>query len=313
MVASWVRKKGERSSGTVVLELADASVRALRVVDEADGRPAVRAAATLTGTAPKDALKRLSRDRWFDGGRVRVMLGARQRETAILPRPDVQDDELVEAMRWQVAEKLPFPAEEALLDVLTIDDREPPARQQVIVVAAHKPKVAALLQPVSRLRGQTLECVDVADCAQRNLVEAATGSDTSVACLTERDGAILFTISRGRDLVYSRILELGAEGREGDMPAERLGMQLQRAIDTIERRSPESAPVRMLVGPSASPDSPLRAVAEQCGLTVVDLDWTAGAVVDPGAHADIEADPALMLLVGAALRRTIATQEAAVG
>jgi MSHA biogenesis protein MshI len=295
-------RRGDRSPGTVVLELSDASVRALRVSDELS-RPEVRSAASLSGQPPRESLRRLHRDGWFRGGRIRVMLGARQRETAILPRPEVDDAELVDAMRWQVAEKLPYPPEEALLDVLTVDDREPPARQQVIVMAAHRPSLAALLQPVARLRGQKIECVDVADCAQRNLVEAACGSTISVACITERDGALLFTVSRGRDLVYSRVLDVAAEGRDGDLSVERLGIQVQRAIDTLERRSPDSAPVRMVIGPPSSDASPLRPVAEQCGLPVEVLDWTAGAEIEPAARADVEADPALMLLVGAALRR----------
>ncbi len=295
-------RKGDRSPGTVVLELGDDSVRALRVADESP-RPEVRSAASLGGRPPREALRRLHRDGWFRGGRIRVMLGARQRETAILARPDVDDAELVDAMRWQVAEKLPYPPEEALLDVLTVDDREPPARQQVIVVAAHRPTLAALLQPVARLRGQRIECVDVADCAQRNLVEAACGAGPSVACITERDGSMLFTVSRGRGLVYSRVFDLDSEGRDGERSIERIGTQVQRAIDTLERRSPDAAPVRVLIGPPSSDASPLRPVAEQCGLPVEALDWAAGADVAPAARADLEADPALMLLVGAALRR----------
>lgn len=307
MLSGLFQKKGDRGPGTVVLEFGDSVVRALRIARHE--RPTLHGAASLAA-APRDALARLARDRWFDGGRLRVMLGARQRETAILARPDVEDDELVDAMRWQIADRLPFPAEEALLDVLTIDDREPAARQQVIVMAAHRPRVATLLQPLARLRGQQVECVDVADCAQRNLAEAATGSGISVACLTERDGSLLFTVSRGRDLVYSRAFELAAEGRDGELPVERIAMQLLRAIDTIERRSPESAPVRMLVGPAASPQSPLREIAQQCGLSVADLDWRAGVDVDETARADIDADPALLLLVGVALRRERVPAEA---
>lgn len=307
MLSGLFQKKGERGSGMVVLELETSCVRALRIGQ--GERPIVHGAASLAG-APRDGLSRLARDKWFDGGRLRVMLGTRQRETAILARPDVDDAELVDAMRWQIADRLPFPAEEALLDVLTIDDREPAARQQVIVVAAHRPEIAALLQPLSRLRGQQVECVDVVDCAQRNLAEAAAGPELSVACLTERDGSLLFTVSRGRDLVYSRAFELAAEGRDGELPAERVAMQLLRAIDTIERRSPEAAPVRMLVGPAASPQSPLREIARQCGLSMMDLDWQAGVHVDEAARSDIDADPALLLLVGAALRRQSVPAEA---
>jgi MSHA biogenesis protein MshI len=288
-------------AGTVVLELGDARVRVLRA--SLDGaRPRIDAAATIAGQAPRDALARLSREGWFAAGRVRVMLGASQRDTAILPRPDVEDAELVDAMRWQMADKLPYPAERAAIDVLTVDDHEPATRRHVIVVAADRDALRGLLGPVVATRRRRVEWVDVADCAQRNLVEAACGAAACVACVTERDGALLFTISRGRDLVFSRVIEVAPDGRDDTLAVERMGLQLQRAIDTIERRSPESAPVRMLVGPPPSAHSPLRAVAEQCGLPVAPLEWDAGAEIAPAARADIDADPDLVLLVGAALR-----------
>jgi MSHA biogenesis protein MshI len=297
-----LRRRGARQgAGAVVLERADSGLRALRV-SHPDGQPNVTAATSLPGVPVRDALSRLARDGWFDDGRVRVMLGAGQRHAVLMPRPDVEDAELVDAMRWQLADKLPYPGEQAVLDVLTIDDHESRTRQQVMVMAAERSALHALLEPVLRLRGQRIEWVDVLDCAQRNLVEAACGPAACVACVTERDGALLFTVSRGRDLVYSRVIEAVADGRDGEMPIERMGLQLQRAIDTIERRSPESAPVRILVGPSASDASPLRAVAEQCGLPVVPLDWAACADIAPAALEGIEGDPGLLMLLGAALR-----------
>jgi hypothetical protein len=297
----WPRRRASRSSGTVVLELASAGLRAVRV-STGDRRPRIVAAAALHGVPVGDALAQLSRDGWFDSGRVRVMLGAGQRETALLPRPDVDDAELVDAMRWQMADKLSYPAEQAVVDVLTIDDDAPTPRQQVLVVTTERDALKALLEPVVRMRGQRVEWVDVVDCAQRNLVEAGCGPTVCVACVTERDGTLLFTVSRGRDLVHSQAIQAPADGRDGERAVERMGLQIQRAIDTIERRSPDAAPVRMLVGPRASEGPPLRAVAEQCGLPVEPLDWAAGADVDPAARARIDADPSLVLLVGAALR-----------
>ncbi|MFZ4759066.1 MAG: hypothetical protein ACOYLX_12960 [Burkholderiaceae bacterium] len=286
-----------------MLEFGARRLRALRF-REAGGRVSVEAAASLEERSPGEALRRLGKDGWFGG--TRVLLGVRQRDTAVMQRPPVDDAELPGAMRWQLADTLPYPPDQAIVDVLTFQDDEPPARQQVMVVATHRPKLAELLRPLAGKRQMRPDVIDVADCAQRNLVEASCGPQRSAACLTHREGAVLFTVSRGRTLLFSRVFDVqdpddARDSADETVVAERIGVQLQRAIDVLERRSPEAAPTRMLVGPSN--DGALMAlIAELCGLPLVDLDWHAHVDVAATARADIEADPALVHLVGAAMR-----------
>ena len=273
-------------------------MRALRFRPEGS-TPRVEAAATLPGEPGRDALKRLKREGWFGG--VRVVLGVRQRETAVLPRPPVDDTELVQAMRWQLAGMLPFPPDEAIVDAVTLGDTDAEARRQVLVVAVHRAALRRWLEPLAAVRGLIPDCIDVVDLAQRNLVAAAAGSVRCVGCLTEREGAVLFTISRGRDLLYSRVFDLGAHEGDGDRTAERIGVQLQRAIDVLERRSPEDAPTQLLTGPAGG-RAPLGAIAVLCGLPTELLDWRAGVHIEADARPALEADPGLIHLVGAALR-----------
>jgi MSHA biogenesis protein MshI len=294
----------DAAGGRVIVELGEHRLRALRLTWHG-GRGRVEAATSADGAVALEVLKRLRREGWFGG--LRVMLGVRQRETAVLPRPPVEAAELPQAMRWQLADVLTFPPEEAVLDVLTLFDDEPQARRQVMVVAAHRARLVAWLAPIASIRGLVPDCIDIADLAQRNLVEASCGSDRSIACLTEREQAVLFTVSRGRDLLFSRVFELtpGGDGDsdgDGDRLAERIGVQLHRAIDSLERRSPAYAPVRILTGPGRGA-APLEAIAALCGLPAEPLDWRAALDVEATVQADFDADPALIHLAGAALRR----------
>jgi MSHA biogenesis protein MshI len=248
-----------------------------------------------------DRLASLLRTGWFDGAHIGLMLGPRQREVAIVNRPDVPDADLVEAMRWQVAESLSFPPEEAVLDVLTMDETLPLGRQQVVVAAAPRTQLAGLLAPFTALRRAKVTWVDLIDCAQRNLV-AALDATHSLACLSLHDGQLLLTVSRGRELIYTRVFELEAEPRGQGLPIERIGTQIQRAIDTIARRAPGAGPEQMLLGPARTDASALAAIADLTGLPVRRLQIPPGWILDAAVQAQFAAEPECLSLLGALLR-----------
>ncbi len=287
---------------TVVLEQAPAGVRVVRTHAAGAVCELVRATVVREGTAT-EAVHALSRAGWFDGAYIRLMLGPGQREIVIHSRPEVDDAELVEAMRWQVADSLSFAPEESVLDVLTMDEAEPLARQQVIVVAAQRARLQALRTPFAEPDQARIACIDIIDCAQRNLVAASVGESHSKACLSQHDDGLLFTVSRGRELVYTRVFEGGTERSFDPYTVERTGTQIRRALDTIERRSPGAAPNQILLGPAVA-GAAVAAVAELSGLPVAPLLWQQSLRLAPELEALIRAEPTLVPLLGVALRPT---------
>ena len=309
LLRKW--RSGARSGNHVtVIEWRDDALLALRMAVPAAGLPEVQDAQFLE-CAPdqRDAcIRRLARQGWFAGGRNMVLLGIRQRQLAMLPRPTVPDAELVEAARWQLQGALDYPPEEAVLDVLHLGLDEPPARQQLAVFAVRRSALAQWLAPLTA-RKIRIEAVEVADCAQRNLAALHPAKGQPVAMLSLREDSIVFSVTRGSEVLISRSFDAAsvtaAQGTDADETgalAERVGLQLQRMLDTLERRSAAMAPAQILVLSHPQHSPLLTQCAELTGLRVLPLDL--GAMMGP-AGREASTAPAhgdFLHLFGASLR-----------
>ena len=309
LLRKW--RSGARSGNHVtVIEWRDDALLALRMAVPATGLPEVQDAQFLE-CAPdqRDAcIRRLARQGWFAGGRNIVLLGIRQRQMAMLPRPTVPDAELVEAARWQLQGALDYPPEEAVLDVLHLGLDEPPARQQLAVFAVRRSALAQWLAPLTA-RKIRIEAVEVADCAQRNLAALHPAKGQPVAMLSLREDSIVFSVTRGSEVLISRSFDAASvtaaqniDADETGALAERVGLQLQRMLDTLERRSAAMAPAQILVLSHPQHSPLLTQCAELTGLRVLPLDL--GAMMGP-AGREASTAPAhgdFLHLFGASLR-----------
>lgn len=288
-----------------LVSFGESAMQVLRV--SLDQPPRLLGQLRLDGSAAnRPALVKAARAKGFLRGRVNLLLGVRERSVAMLPRPPVDDAELLDAVRWQLQDAFSFPPESAVLDVLTIDDAAPRERQQVMVFAIQRESLAELLKPFGAA-GVRPRVVDAVDCAQRNLVRACCGDERTVACLAYSGAALLFTVSRGEDLFFSRVFDnLGGEGDAGDV-VERVGLQIQRSSDLLERRDAGLAPAELVIGPPTAADDGggsdqdlLVRCAELTGLRWRRLDWRAALGGDlPGEGIP---EDELFHLYGAALR-----------
>ena len=309
LLRKW--RSGARSGKRVtVIEWRDAGVLVLSTQPSAAGQPEV-VDAQFIDCAPdkRDAcVGRLARQGWFAGRNI-VLLGIRQRQMATLPRPTVPDAELVEAARWQLQGALDYPPEEAVLDVLRLGQDEPAARQQLAVFAVRRSALAQWLAPLTG-RKIKIEAVEVADCAQRNLAALHPAKGQAVAMLSLREDSIFFSVTRGSEVLVSRSFDAStvtaapaAQADETGALAERVGLQLQRMLDTLERRSAAMAPSQIVVPSPSQHSTLLTQCAELTGLRVLPLDL--GALLSPAGRPATVA-PALqgdfLHLLGAALR-----------
>lgn len=298
-----------RASGVLAVLVGAAQVQA-PLVKRADFWPCLPSgrAAALNGLA--------ARQGWVAGQRAVLMLGAAQRQLSAVARPPVEPEALREAARWQLVDAVDYPPEEAALDVLTLGTQGPVNRQQLMVFSLHRPALAELLAPVQTTRLR-LEAVDVVDCAQRNLVGLLNGGTQPLAALSLRDGQLLFTVSQGSELMISRQFDAPEPQVPGtaDSPkrlrdeealAERVGLQLQRALDTLERRTAQWMPSTLLLLPHDRRGALLELCAELTGLRVVPLDTSMLMGTGPATETAGPDRSEFVHLLGAALRQPAA-------
>jgi MSHA biogenesis protein MshI len=312
LLRKW--RSGARSGKHVtVIEWRDDGLLALRMQPNAAGLPEVLDTQFVECAPERRAacIARLARQGWFGGGRNIVLLGLRQRQMAVLPRPGVPDAELAEAARWQLQGALDYPPEEAVLDVLQLGLDEPPARQQLAVFAVRRSALAQWLAPLAA-RKIGIEAVEVADCAQRNLAAlhpANPAKDQPVAMLSLREDSIFFSVTRASEVLVSRSFDAAAVTTAQGVSAEdaaalvdRVGLQLQRMLDTLERRSAAMAPSQILVLSHPQHAPLLTQCAELTGLRVLPLDLGAALAPVGGAPGAAPTHGDFFHLLGAALR-----------
>lgn len=249
--------------------------------------------------------------------------------------PQVPQEELKAAARWQIKEMVDVDVAELTLDVMHVGGDIERTQRQLFVVAARNSAIKALTAGVAPLSDQ-VSIVDIWETALRNLLSARTRADdlAARACaavlLDERH--CLLVVCAGNELFYTRRLEgdagllarargaqagtvaaelpLGFEYQpggafDGDSPQESpLVVELQRSIDVWERSWPDLPLARLYVATAEHGPEVAALIQRELGLRTVALDPLAAFAADaPVPEGDAhQALAACLPLLGAALR-----------
>ena len=206
-------------------------------------------------------LKELVAEKGMDGMDCRAVLPFDQYKTYPIEKPDVEDQELADAVRWRVKDMLEFDLEDAVTDVYEFPSdalRGRPA--QVNVVVARKTIVQTLVDLVASA-GLTLQSIDVADLAMRNIIGRQEGdADRARAMLYLRRGAGIMTFVKGDALYLARHFEFSLEAlnepSQQDSVIQFLALEIQRSFDYFESQLGQVPPQELILfGPD--PNIPL--------------------------------------------------------
>ncbi len=155
----------------------------------------------------------------------------------LVERPEVEDAEVRDAVRWSIQDQVDYPVEDAVLDVFDLPKSASRERPMVFVVSAQSEFLQTLVKQV-RGTGLGISSIDIAELALRNLVwRCYPGADQSVAMLRLTANSGLIGISRGEELYLSRrISGVPRVFAEETWPEfrERMLLQVQRSIDYYE-------------------------------------------------------------------------------
>jgi MSHA biogenesis protein MshI len=141
------------------------------------------------------------------------------RSIAVLHRPDYQlilaaspavpRGEREAALRWQVAERVGFPLEEAVLDTVDLPAAADGEGQVYAVVARRG--VTQAHCGLLRNAGLVPIYVDIAEMAQRNLAALLPEDERGVALLDVAADSVLLTVTQDAELLFSRVLSAGSD------------------------------------------------------------------------------------------------------
>ncbi|CAM3835368.1 hypothetical protein [Roseateles saccharophilus] len=253
--------------------------------------------------------------------------------------PNVPQEELKSAARWQIKELVDVDLAELTLDVMHVGgDVERPntaSARQLFVVAARNAAIKSLTEGAAALT-DLLSVVDIWETALRNLLarqaRADELSDRACAAVLVDEGHCLLVVCVGDELFYTRRLEgdpslrarargeqteasaaelpLGFEYQPGSSfdgssaPESPLVVELQRSIDVWERSWPDLPLARLYVVTAEHGPEVATLIQRELGQRTVALDALAAFAADaPTPEGDAQqALAACLPLLGAALR-----------
>lgn len=208
-----------------------------------------------------DVLDSLVSEFSLSGAACRVVLPAEQYKVYPLEKPNVEDDELADAVRWKIKDLLDYDVNDAVIDVFDFPSDALKGRPEQVNVVSSR---AVLIQDTVNLvnkSGLELESIDISELAIRNVaVKLSEDEDRSVAVLYLRHGAGMIVLVKGGTLYFSRHFDFSLSAlndvSQQDSVIQQLALEVQRSFDYFESQMAQVPPRTIfLIGPA--PNVPL--------------------------------------------------------
>lgn len=193
-----------------------------------------------------------------------------------LEEPQVPAEEIRQAIRWIVASRLPdVPIEAMSYDLIRIDPTRTGGARELLVAVAHIETLQRHLLTAEQI-GVQLTAIDIPEQAQRNLTHFLLDDSQHQALLALTPYGGLLTVTQGGDLCFHRRFDLdwrrlcSADGSIAQTQLDRLGLELQRSVDYLERYRPDWRLSVLHVVPTLDP-AIIGALAQRLNLPIETL------------------------------------------
>ncbi|MHB1281887.1 MAG: hypothetical protein ACYCYL_11760 [Acidithiobacillus sp.] len=187
----------------------------------------------------------------------------------VVDAPKVPATEMLAALRWQLADLLDFPVQEAVLDAIPVPDTE---GRQIFAVAVRE---SVVQERIDLLRGVGLQpfYVGIIDLALRDLCWLLPEEAGGVGLLLMETQSCHLTLVQGGGYRFGRPLPVGsahfsdaAERADRRAASEGLALEIQRTMDFYENRfrRPPPSVLYLLGAPASLPEVLTEQLGRRC-------------------------------------------------
>ena len=153
----------------------------------------------------------------------------------MLERPDVAEDELAQAVRWNIKDSFNFNIDDAIVDVFEIPQQKERGRTPLIYVTAAKKSF--LKQRIALLEEQELEVdsIDIAELVLRNVATLLPEDEQGVVLLKLDATQGLMTLTQNSTLYLARKIDIGYSAliTSVEQGVDSLSLEQQNLLDSI--------------------------------------------------------------------------------
>ena len=234
----WLRAGGRRAGQAASVYMSGSTVAVAKGNDEGGRfRVDLRADRIEQLTDAREVLRVQSQEVGLARTSCNLVLAPELYSVSLVEKPSVPEEEVRDAVRWQIQENVEFPVEQATLDVFPLPDAATRDRPMIFVVAMQTEFLKVLVGKVIEA-GIEVDSVNISELALRNIVHGLFPEpDQGVALLRLTSSTGVVNISRGEELFLSRrVSGVPSEFDESvwEEFKERLLLQVQRSIDYYE-------------------------------------------------------------------------------
>ena len=257
-------------------------------------------------------LKNLNQLLGLSSYRCIALLGFNEYQLLQLEKPSVTAEEIKQASRWKIKDMIDYSVDEATIEVLEIpsDNLNSNKISYIFAVSVNNNIISNCITKYIEQAGIGLEVIDIPELSQRNIAALLEEPNRGLATLSiSAHGALLTFTGDGElyharqiDFDINRIQDIGIESQ--NIIFERIALDLQRSLDSFERKFPHLHISRLILAPFPARESLMEFLQSYLSLKIETFELTTIFDFDIPFPIDDAAFASKMLLpLGAALRQ----------
>lgn len=238
----------------------------------------------------------------------------------LLEKPQVAEDEMRDAVRWKIRDRLDYNVDQAVVDVFEIPGLKEQGRTpQIYAVCAHEDHLREYIEQVASA-GMELNYIDIPELVQRNIACRLPEDESGLALLNLQQQSGLLTLTYQSTLFLARELDSGYQALAGaantalavndsplalseptDEALETVALEIQRSLDYYESHFGKPPIKNLVIAPLTQPlPGLLEHIRSSLGVDVRMLDLA--EVIEIQVAIDTEMQARAFYAIGAALR-----------
>jgi len=238
----------------------------------------------------------------ISGEPVNVVLPADDYHLVMVERPQVEADELKQAIRWRIKDLVDFGVTDASVDVIDIPEDAFRGRAAMTYAVAARKSVVDQMANVIASADLELKYIDVPETVMGNLLPADIDENRGTAVLYLQPGKAVVDVVKNNQLYFTRQLSFDGDYSHGEgVVFDSLALEIQRSLDYFESQLRQAPVAKFLVSPQAmASEAVCQALRDRLGMAIEVL--SVEEKMPEGASLDTVLQRDCCLAIAAALR-----------
>ncbi len=231
----WFKRK--QPCGHVALTFTDNRVDMV-IVEPRDQQPHIRFCLSGKVDSPENRDRYISdhiASHQLSDAYCTTLLNPADYSVLLTEAPQVEEDELRDAVRWRIKDLIPYAVEEAVIDIYKVPNAGTGNRTSTVYAVTARKSAVQVCAQLFKNAGLSLDTIDIHDMAQRNIAALLPQDQGGVMVLALDQNSGLITITRQGEIYLRRALDMGTRAlslsEDSFNMRERVVLEVQRSVD----------------------------------------------------------------------------------